>query len=104
MQSNGNIILVGIKISETLRHQLNCCKTSFKPFFADNDPEFLQVIEIESNEYIAKTTKSGVTLEDLANMSMNLRTMLKLICPKFSFDEDTIRIMALSPINSNIHG
>jgi|SRR3990172_6029822 len=98
MQSNGNIIFVGMKISERLRDQLDSSKTSMKPFFANNDSEFLQVMQIDSDDYIGKVTESGASLEDLSNMFMNLKTMLNMICPKFSFADDAIKIFARTPI------
>ena len=94
MQSDGNIILVGIKISERLRDQLDSCKASMKPFFANNDSEFLQMMQIDSEDYLAKITKSGASLENINYMCMYLKTMLKMICPKFSFSDDAIRIYA----------
>jgi len=104
MKSDDNMILVGIKITEKLRNQLDSSRASVKPFFADNDPEFLQVLQIDSDDYIAKITKSGASLEDVNNMCMNLKTMLKMICPNFSFAGNAIKIIALSPMPSrNFH-
>ena len=97
MQSDYNMILVGIKISEKLRDQLDSSKASVKHFFANNDSEFLQVLQIDSDDYIAKITKSGASLEDLSNMCMNLKTMLKMICPKFTITDDAIKIYAHTP-------
>jgi hypothetical protein len=100
MQSDSNMILVGIKISDKLRDRLDTSKYSAKPFFADNDPEFLQVLQINSEDYIAKITKSGASLEDLNNMCINLKTMLKMICPNFFIAGNAIKIIALSPMRS----
>lgn len=101
MQTNGNIILVGIKISEKLHDQLDSSKASMKRFFDNNDPEFLQVLQIDSDEYIGKITKSGASLEDLSNMCMNLKTMLKMICPKFSISDNAIKIYVHTPLQTN---
>jgi hypothetical protein len=97
MQSDNSMILVGIKISEKLRDQLDSSKASVKPLFANNDSEFMQVLQIDSNDYIAKITKNGASLEDLSIMCMNLKTMLKMICPKFSIADDAIKIYAHNP-------
>lgn len=97
MQSNGNKIFVGIKISERLRDQLDSSNASVKQFFEENNPEYLQVLHIDYDEYIGKVIESGTSLEDLSNMLMNVQTMLRMICPKFSFPDDAIKILAVAP-------
>lgn len=96
MQSNGNTIFVGIKITERLNDQLDSSNASVKQFFEENNPEYLQVLRIDEDEHIGKVTESGASLEDLSNMAMNVKTMLRMICPKFSFPDDTIKIYALA--------
>lgn len=98
MKSHGNTIFVGIKIGEKLRDQLDSSNSSMKPFFADNNIEYLQVMQIDDNEYIGKLIKSGASLETLSNMRMNVKTMLQMICPKFILVDDAIRIFALTPV------
>ncbi|MBN2415508.1 hypothetical protein JXO52_06685 [bacterium] len=97
MQHNGNMILVGIKINDKLQEQLDASKPSVKPFFADNNEDFLQVFRIDDHEYLAKRAKSGTSLEELGNMRLNLKTMLNLICPQFVISEAAIKIYAYSP-------
>ena len=94
MQYNHNKILVGIKISEKLRDHLDSSKASTKHFFANNDPDFLLVVQIDSDDYLAKITESGASLEDLSNMCLNLKSMLKIICPRFLIRDDSIKIYA----------
>ena len=103
MQSDGNTIFVGIKTNERLHDQLDSSKTSMKPFFEDNNPEYLQIVQIDNNEYIGKTLESGATLENLSNILMNVKTMLKMICPQFFFSDDAIKIMALTPMSSRTY-
>lgn len=97
IQSTNNMILVGIRITEKLRDQLDVSKPSVKPYFAANNSEFLQVFHIDDHEYLAKLTKNGTSLEELDNMFLNLKTMLKLICPRFVISEGAIKIYAYSP-------
>lgn len=96
MQSQGTIIFVGLKISERLHDQLDSSNASVKQFFEENNPEYLQVMHIDHDEYIGKVTESGASLEDLSNMLMNVKTMLRMICPKFSFPDDAIKILAVA--------
>lgn len=96
MQSQYDAIFVSIKINECLRDQLDSSKASMKLFFEDDNPEYLQIIHIDDDEYIGKVTASGASFEELNNMRMNVKTMLKMICPKFSFADDAIKIMAVS--------
>ncbi|MBN2001257.1 hypothetical protein JW935_27180 [candidate division KSB1 bacterium] len=94
---DGNFIFVGLKISEKLNDELEASKESMKPFFKDNNPDYLQIIQFDNNEYIGKAVESGVSLENLSNILMNVKTMLKMISPKFFYAEDTIRIYAQAP-------
>ena len=103
MQSHGNTIFVGLKTNERLRDQLDSSKSSMKPLFEENNPEYLQLMQIDNEEYIGKVIDSGASLENLSNMLMNVKTMLKMICPAFIFPEDAIRIIALTPMPSRAY-
>ncbi len=91
-------MFVGLKTNEKLRDSLDAASPSMKPFFNDNNPEFLQILRINDTEYIGKVVDSGATLENLSNIFMNVKTMLKMICPSFFFADDAIKIMALNQI------
>jgi aspartyl aminopeptidase len=103
MQSNGNKIFVGIKVGDRLRDQLDSSNASMKPFFAGNNPEYLQVMQIDDDEYIGKITASGAALEALSNMLQNVKTMLQMICPKFTVADGAIKIFALTPTPARIY-
>ncbi len=96
MPSHGYTMFVGIKTNERLRDLLDSSKNSVKPFFRDNNPEFLQVLQIDNDEYIGKVMESGVSLESISNIFMNVKTMMKLICPGFIFADDAIKCFALT--------
>ncbi len=97
MQSTGNSIFVGLKLCDKLRDQLDSSNASAKQFFKEDNPEYLQVLYIDHEEYIGKVTESSASLEALGNMCQNVRTMLRMICPKFSVSEDAIRVLAVAP-------
>jgi hypothetical protein len=96
-------LFVGIETSEKLRDQLDSSKTSMKPLFEENNPEYLQIVQIDNNEYIGKGLESGASLELLSNIFMNVQTMLKMICPEFTFNNDAIKIMAFVPMSSRTY-
>lgn len=93
-----NAIFVGIKVSERLRDQLDASNASMKQFFDEKNPEFLQVMQIDADEYIGKVTETGASLETLSNTSMNVKTMLQMICPKFILADGAIKIFALAQV------
>ncbi len=97
MQSQGNTIFVGIKINDKLREQLDASSASMKPFFAGKSQEHLQIVQVDEDEYIGKTVASGTALETLGNMRLNVKTMLQMICPKFTFVEGALKVLALAP-------
>ncbi len=94
MQHNNNKIIVGIKINDKLQDNLDSSKTSVKPYFMNNDPEYLQVLQIDSDDYIVKIANSGVSYEILSNLFLNFKTMLKMICPEYIISDDAIKIYA----------
>lgn len=96
MQSQGNTIFVGLKVNGRLRDQLEGSNTTMKPFFNEKNPDFLQMMQIDGDDYIGKITASGATLEALNNMLMNVKTMLHMICPQFVMIDDAIKIHALA--------
>lgn len=97
MQSQGNTIFVGLKVNDRLRDQLDGSNSTMKPFFNEKNPDFLQVMQIDDDEYIGKIIASGASLEALNNMLMNVKTMLQMICPKFVMVEGAIKVHALAP-------
>lgn len=97
MQSQGNLILVGIKINDKLREHLDDSSASMKPFFTGKTPEHLQILQVDEDEYIGKTVPSGAALETLGNMRLNVKTMLQMICPKFTMVDGALKVLALAP-------
>ncbi|MCH8020552.1 hypothetical protein IH785_11890 [candidate division KSB1 bacterium] len=106
MESVANTIFVGIQINEKLQDQLDSSKPSMKQFFEENSPEYLQIVQIDSDEYLGKISANCTTMETLTNISMNMKTMLKMICPKFIFSDSAIKVIALSPASTGLssHG
>jgi hypothetical protein len=90
MQSVSNTIFVGIQINENLQDQLDSSKPSMKQFFKDNSPEYLQIAQIDSDEYLGKLSENCATMETLTNLYMNMKTMLKMICPKFILSDNQL--------------
>ncbi len=97
MSHQGNTMFVGVRTSDKLNDQLDASVTSMKPFFRDNNPDYLQVVRIEDDEYIGKAIENGASLERLGNVFMNVKSMLKMICPGFLMADDAIKILALTP-------
>ena len=97
MQNDANNLFVGMKINDKLREQLDDTKVSMKPFFNNNDPEYLQIVQMDNDDYIGKIVENGVSLEILNNILLNIKTMLRMIIPKFSLSEDALKIFAHTP-------
>jgi len=102
MESLANTIFIGIQINEKLQDQLDSSKPSMKQFFEENNPEYLQIVQIDSDEYIGKISENCTTIETLTNITMNMKSMLKMICPKFIFSDSAIKVIALSPASTGL--
>jgi hypothetical protein len=100
MQNGEKKLFIGTKISEKLYDQLDTTTKSMQQYFKHNDPEYLQIREIDNDEYIGKAIESGVSLESVSNIFMNVKTMLKMICPSFALADDAIKIIAIAPIST----
>ena len=103
MQNEENIIFVGIKINNKLREELDDTKVSMKPFFKYNDPEYLQIVRMNSDDYIGKIVENGVSFEILNNILLNIKTMLRMIIPKFSISEDALKVFAHTPKTTRVN-
>lgn len=103
MQSKDNTIFVGVRVNERLRDQLDSSLASMKTFFNEKNPDYLQIMQIDDEEYIGKVTASGAALETLSNMLQNVKTMLQMICPKFVVADGAIKIFALTPPPTRIY-
>ena len=96
MQHQRADLFVGLKITTKLKEQLDESGIGMKEFFNGNTKRFLQVLEIDEDEYLGKICASSCSLENLENVLNNVRSMLKMICPKYSIPEDAIKIQAIS--------
>ncbi|MBN1982994.1 MAG: hypothetical protein JW795_15790 [Chitinivibrionales bacterium] len=93
--SHERTMFVGVKTTEWLRDQLDSTKSSMKPLFQTNNPDFLQVVHIDGMEYLGKGIENGASLEKLRNVFMNVKTMIRMICPSYSITDEAITIIAL---------
>ncbi len=59
-------------------------------------------MQIDADEYPGKFTESGASLEILGNLLVNVKTMLKMICPTFTLPNDAIKIFSLIPMPARI--
>ncbi|KAA3659579.1 MAG: hypothetical protein DWQ10_08540 [Calditrichaeota bacterium] len=97
MQNQNTSLFVGLKISEKLQDLLDASNASVKPFFKEKNPAYLQILQINNEQYIGKVTTGSTSLENLSNMLMNVKTMIKMICPMFVLTEEAIKVFAVAP-------
>ena len=97
MQNGEKKLFIGTRISEKLYDQLDTTTKSMQQYFKQNDPEYLQIRQIDDDDYIGKVIENGASLESVNNIFMNVKTMLKMICPSFTLADDAIKIIAIMP-------
>lgn len=103
MQSKDNTIFVGVRVNERLRDQLDSSPAAMQTFFNEKNPDYLQFVQIGDDDYIGKIAASGAALETLSNLLQNVKTMLQMICPKFTVAEGAIKVFALAPTPARIY-
>jgi hypothetical protein len=87
-----NHLIIGAKITDKIQENLDSCLPAYQVYFKDNNPEYLQIIRIEGERVIGKKTGPGASVAQIADLAGNVRSILKKICPDYSWKEADIKI------------
>ena len=79
MAETGKRLFVGIKISTSLQNELNSPAPGTERYFKGDDGEFLQVVSLGDGKLIGRYVKDGFPVADIADVSRNVRSIVKLI-------------------------
>ena len=85
-------LFIGIKISNSLQNELNNPAPGTERYFKGNDEEFLQVVSIGDKKLIGRYVKNGFPINDIGDVSRNVRSIVKLITRGHVTGEDLVHI------------
>ena len=87
-------LIVGVKITPKLQQALDRCIPAYQIYFKENNPEYLQIHNVNGEQILGKMLKPGVNLETLEDYVRNVRSIIKKICPDVNISESEIKIYA----------
>ena len=87
-------LVVGVKITTKLQQALDQCIPAYQIYFKENNPDYLQIYNINGEQILGKMVKPGVNLETLEDYARNVRSIIKKICPGINLPESEIKIYA----------
>jgi len=85
-------LFVGIKISSKLQTELDHCARGTEHYFKQNNPEYLQLVSSGEDKLIGRFLRDGFPVNDLDNVSRNVRSIITLIAPGYRIADDSLRI------------
>jgi hypothetical protein len=88
---------LGLKITSKLQDGLDKSSPNNKFYFKDNNPDFLQVVTIESDKYIGKVVEQGVEYKKIEDVCKNIISILNKLCPDITFAVGAIKLHAINP-------
>lgn len=86
---------LGLKITPKFQEGLDKCNSYNKFYFQANDPEFLQIITIDSNKYIGKVVEQGIEYKKVEDICRNIISIIHKLCPDISNSTDSIKLLAV---------
>lgn len=95
MAETGKRLFVGIRISTSLQNELNNPAPGTERYFKGDDGEFLQIVSVGDEKVIGRYVKDGFPVADVADVSRNVRSIVKLITRGHSIAEDSVHIYAI---------
>ncbi|HEY7321165.1 MAG TPA: hypothetical protein VIE89_26660 [Candidatus Binatia bacterium] len=88
-------LFIGIKISNSLQNGLNNPAPGTERYFKGDDEEFLRVVNIGDEKLIGRYVKSGFPINDIGDVSRNVRSIVKLITRGHETGEDSVHIYVI---------
>jgi hypothetical protein len=95
MGETGKRLFIAMKISPTLRNELNSPAPGTERYFKTDDTEFLQVVSVGEEMLIGRYVKDGFPVVEIEDVSRNVRSIVKLITRGHAIGEDSVHIYAI---------
>jgi|GEM_PF-3555733 len=86
-------LFVGTPLDKSLQMQLKRCKKELVTLFTTGDV-YLQKIQHEGKTYLGKKVDNTLSTEELKDLSCNIESLLKRICPTITITADKLVLLS----------
>ena len=85
---------LGLKLNSKLQDELDRANPCDKFYFQDNNPEFLQIVSVDSDKYIGKFIEQGSEYKHVEDICRNITSIIHKLCPDTTVSINSIRVLA----------
>jgi hypothetical protein len=85
-------LFVGIKISTKLQNGLDSPAPGTERYFKPDNKDYLQVVNSGEEKLIGRFLKDGFPVDEIENVSRNVRSIVRLITNGQRLDDDAVHI------------
>jgi hypothetical protein len=85
-------LFVGIKVSNKLQTGLDSPAPGTELYFKQDNKDYLQVINLGEEKLIGRFLKDGFPVDEIENVSRNVRSIVRLITRGQRLDDDAVHI------------
>ncbi|MGH7827961.1 MAG: hypothetical protein ACREQ7_22640 [Candidatus Binatia bacterium] len=85
-------LFVGIKVSNKLQIGLDSPAPGTERYFKQDNKDYLQIIKFGEEKLIGRFIKDGFPVDDIENVSRNVRSIVRLITSGQRLDDDSVHI------------
>jgi len=87
-----NHLIIGARITDKIQVNLDACLPAHQFYFKDDNPDYLQVVRVEGERVIGKKAPPGLPVGQLADYAVNVKSILKKICPDYNWSDSDIKV------------
>jgi hypothetical protein len=92
MEESPKRLFVGIKITKSLQDDLDNPAPGTKHYFEGNNTEYLQIVNLNDEKFIGRYLKDGFPAANIADVSRNVCSIVKLITRGRRVEESEVHI------------
>jgi len=85
-------LFMGIKISSKLQNELDHCAPGTECYFKEDKPEYLHFLTLGEEKFLGKFLRDGFPVNEIDNVSRNVRSLVTLITRGQRIAEDSVHI------------
>ena len=92
MEESPKRLFVGIKITKSLQDDLDSPAPGTKHYFEGNNTKYLQIVNLNDEKFIGRYLKDGFPAANIADVSRNVCSIVKLITRGRRVEESEVHI------------
>ncbi len=85
-------LFAGIKISSRLKTELDSCAPGTERYFKEGNVEYLRIVSMGEEKLIGRELKDGFPVNEIDNVSRNVRSILRLITRGHNIGDDSVHL------------